>query len=44
MRVHHRNLVPFIGYCNEGLELGIVYEYMAGGNLQQYLSGTGLNI
>ncbi|KAK4838803.1 hypothetical protein QYF36_016524 [Acer negundo] len=37
MRVHHRNLVSFIGYCNDGTNLGIIYEYMAGGNLQQYL-------
>ncbi|KAL5755891.1 hypothetical protein ACOSQ2_020637 [Xanthoceras sorbifolium] len=37
MRVHHRNLVSFIGYCNDGTNFGIIYEYMAGGNLQQYL-------
>ncbi|KAI9160004.1 hypothetical protein LWI28_004159 [Acer negundo] len=37
MRVHHRNLASFIGYCNDGTNLGIIYEYMAGGNLEQYL-------
>ena len=41
MRVHHRNLASFIGYCNDGTNLGIIYEYMAGGNLQQYLQGIG---
>eukprot|EP00257_Ricinus_communis_P014970 XP_015572778.2 probable LRR receptor-like serine/threonine-protein kinase At1g05700 isoform X1 [Ricinus communis] len=38
MRVHHRNLASFIGYCNEGTNIGIIYEYMACGNLEQYLS------
>ncbi|KAK2654581.1 hypothetical protein Ddye_014437 [Dipteronia dyeriana] len=37
MRVHHRNLASFLGYCNDGTNLGIIYEYMAGGNLEQYL-------
>ncbi|XP_021660430.2 probable LRR receptor-like serine/threonine-protein kinase At1g05700 isoform X2 [Hevea brasiliensis] len=38
MRVHHRNLASFIGYCNEIGNIGIVYEYMACGNLEHYLS------
>ncbi|KAJ8774142.1 hypothetical protein K2173_009573 [Erythroxylum novogranatense] len=37
MRVHHRNLASFIGYCNERSNIGIIYEYMACGNLEQYL-------
>ena len=40
MRVHHRNLVAFVGYCYEGTNLGIIYEYMACGNLAECLSGT----
>ncbi|KAK3220065.1 hypothetical protein Dsin_014035 [Dipteronia sinensis] len=39
MRVHHRNLTNFVGYCNEGAKKGLIYEYMANGNLQQHLSG-----
>nr|DAD44525.1 TPA_asm: hypothetical protein HUJ06_002755 [Nelumbo nucifera] len=34
MRVQHRNLAFFIGYCDEGTSLVIVYEYMANGSLQ----------
>ncbi|KAK3200650.1 hypothetical protein Dsin_024065 [Dipteronia sinensis] len=36
-RVHHRNLTKFAGYCNEGAKKGLIYEYMANGNLQQNL-------
>ncbi|KAH9665617.1 protein kinase domain-containing protein [Citrus sinensis] len=37
MRVHHRNLASLVGYCNDGGNVGLVYEYMAYGNLKQYL-------
>uniref|UniRef100_F6I3L4 Protein kinase domain-containing protein n=1 Tax=Vitis vinifera TaxID=29760 RepID=F6I3L4_VITVI len=39
-KIHHRNLVPLIGYYNERQHLGLVYEYMTNGNLQEYLSTT----
>nr|POE63918.1 receptor-like protein kinase [Quercus suber] len=38
MRVHHRNLTSFVRYCNEGTNFGIIYEYMAYGNLAEHLS------
>lgn len=40
MRVHHKNLASFLGYCNEVGHTGIIYEYMAYGNLEEYLSGV----
>ncbi|KAK9947883.1 hypothetical protein M0R45_003481 [Rubus argutus] len=38
MRIHHRNLASFIGYCDDADNLALIYEYMANGNLKQYLS------
>ncbi|XP_054781157.1 probable LRR receptor-like serine/threonine-protein kinase At4g29180 isoform X2 [Prosopis cineraria] len=40
MRVHHRNLASFLGYCNEGGHTAIIYEFMAYGNLEKCLSGS----
>ncbi|XP_021820191.1 putative leucine-rich repeat receptor-like serine/threonine-protein kinase At2g19230 [Prunus avium] len=44
MRVHHRNLVSFIGYCDEGDIMALVYEYVGNGNLQQQISAAGTDI
>uniref|UniRef100_A0A7N0TW17 Protein kinase domain-containing protein n=1 Tax=Kalanchoe fedtschenkoi TaxID=63787 RepID=A0A7N0TW17_KALFE len=38
MRVHHRNLTSLIGYCIDGDKLGLIYEYMANGNLEMNIS------
>ncbi|XVF86744.1 hypothetical protein PTKIN_Ptkin18bG0067000 [Pterospermum kingtungense] len=38
LRVHHRNLTTLIGYCDDGTNVGLIYEYMAKGNLLEYLS------
>ncbi|MQM03190.1 hypothetical protein Taro_035962 [Colocasia esculenta] len=38
-RVHHRNLVPLLGYCDEKENLALVYEYMAHGCLVDHLKG-----
>ncbi|XWS20199.1 hypothetical protein CRYUN_Cryun31cG0079400 [Craigia yunnanensis] len=38
LRVHHRNLTSLIGYCDDGTNMGLIYEYMAKGNLSEYLS------
>uniref|UniRef100_F6HY60 Protein kinase domain-containing protein n=1 Tax=Vitis vinifera TaxID=29760 RepID=F6HY60_VITVI len=38
-RVHHKNLVSLFGYCDEGSNMVLIYEYMAKGNVKAYLSG-----
>lgn len=40
MRIHHRNLATFVGYCDDDDKLALIYEYMPNGNLKRYLSGT----
>lgn len=38
-RIHHRNLVPLIGYCEEEHQCILVYEYMHNGTLRDHLHG-----
>ncbi|KAK9165546.1 hypothetical protein Scep_000737 [Stephania cephalantha] len=38
-KVRHRNLVGLIGYCNEGVQRMLVYEFVENGNLEQWLHG-----
>ncbi|KAL0010237.1 hypothetical protein SO802_005345 [Lithocarpus litseifolius] len=44
MRVHHKNLTTLVGYCYEGTNMGLVYEYMANRDLEAQLSGRKTNI
>ncbi|AEE34687.1 Leucine-rich repeat protein kinase family protein [Arabidopsis thaliana] len=39
-RIHHRNLVPLIGYCEEADRRILVYEYMHNGSLGDHLHGS----
>eukprot|EP00250_Pteridium_aquilinum_P020424 c24809_g2_i1 orf=1-2361(-) len=39
-RVHHRNLVSLIGYCDDEAEQMLVYEYMVNGSLRDHLNGS----
>ncbi|KAL1220936.1 putative LRR receptor-like serine/threonine-protein kinase [Cardamine amara subsp. amara] len=38
LRIHHKNLITMLGYCNEGDKIAVIYEYMANGNLKQHIS------
>ncbi|KAL6562612.1 putative serine/threonine-protein kinase pbl28 [Orobanche gracilis] len=40
-RLDHPNLVHLIGYCADGKQRFLVYEYMHKGNLQDHLNGIG---
>uniref|UniRef100_A0A1J3IT16 Putative LRR receptor-like serine/threonine-protein kinase n=1 Tax=Noccaea caerulescens TaxID=107243 RepID=A0A1J3IT16_NOCCA len=40
LRVHHKNLVGLVGYCDEGENLALIYEYMSNGDLKEHMSGT----
>ncbi|KAJ3704090.1 hypothetical protein LUZ61_007795 [Rhynchospora tenuis] len=39
IRIHHRNLVSLVGYCNDQNCLALVLEYMSEGSLQDHLRG-----
>ncbi|KAL4290561.1 hypothetical protein GQ457_14G002160 [Hibiscus cannabinus] len=43
-RLHHRNLVSLIGYCNEQDEQMLVYEFMPNGSLHDHLSGASTHV
>ncbi|XP_057542293.1 probable LRR receptor-like serine/threonine-protein kinase At1g67720 isoform X2 [Amaranthus tricolor] len=36
-RIHHRNLVPLLGYCEEANHRILVYEYMHNGTLRDHI-------
>ncbi|XP_038718859.1 probable receptor-like protein kinase At5g18500 [Tripterygium wilfordii] len=38
--VRHKNLVRLLGYCMEGTQRMLVYEYVNNGNLEQWLHGN----
>jgi serine/threonine-protein kinase PBS1 len=38
--LHHDNLVNLIGYCADGEQRLLVYEYMPFGSLEDHLHGT----
>lgn len=38
-RLHHRNLVNLVGYCEEKSQRILAYEFMTHGSLEQRLTG-----
>ncbi|WCJ39653.1 Leucine-rich repeat protein kinase family protein [Euphorbia peplus] len=43
LRVHHRNLTSLVGFFEEGTKLGLIYEYMANGDIDNLMSGSNRN-
>lgn len=41
--LQHPNLVELVGYCAEGDQRLLVYEYMANGSLENHLLGMNFN-
>ncbi|KAI3452633.1 hypothetical protein Pfo_009297 [Paulownia fortunei] len=39
-RIHHRNLVPLIGYCEEEHQRMLVYEYIHNGTVRDHKNGS----
>lgn len=39
--LHHQNLVNLIGYCADGEQRLLVYEFMSRGSLEDHLLGIG---
>ncbi|KAL5755844.1 hypothetical protein ACOSQ2_020590 [Xanthoceras sorbifolium] len=37
MRVHHKNLTVLVGYCDDDTNMGLIYEFMANGDLETHL-------
>jgi hypothetical protein len=37
--VHHKYLTGLIGYCDDGTNMALIYEYMSNGDLAKHLSG-----
>nr|GFC97617.1 probable receptor-like protein kinase At5g59700 [Tanacetum cinerariifolium] len=35
--MYHHNIIPFVGYCDEGDEMISVYEYASNGSLDYHL-------
>ncbi|XP_072953596.1 putative leucine-rich repeat receptor-like protein kinase At2g19210 isoform X2 [Typha angustifolia] len=38
-KVHHKNLVSLVGFCNDGEHMALVYEYLPQGSLHDHLRG-----
>ncbi|XP_071737045.1 uncharacterized protein [Rutidosis leptorrhynchoides] len=43
-KLRHGNLVSLIGYCNDGKEMVLAYEFMPNGNLHDHLHKTGTDL
>ncbi|KAH9289506.1 hypothetical protein KI387_033623, partial [Taxus chinensis] len=42
-KLHHKNLVKFFGYCTDGKNMVLIYEYMCNGDLRKRLDGSSHN-
>ncbi|KAM7254423.1 hypothetical protein ACFE04_003803 [Oxalis oulophora] len=44
LRVHHKNLTTLVGYCFDGTNMGLIYEFMGNGDLAEHFSASVSNL
>uniref|UniRef100_I1NJQ3 non-specific serine/threonine protein kinase n=1 Tax=Oryza glaberrima TaxID=4538 RepID=I1NJQ3_ORYGL len=43
-RIHHANIVRLLGFCSEGTQRALIYEFMPNESLEKYIFSNGSNI
>ncbi|KAM7252693.1 hypothetical protein ACFE04_008202 [Oxalis oulophora] len=44
LKVYHKNLTTLVGYCFDGTNMGLIYEFMSNGDLAEHFSASKNNL
>ncbi|KAM7252662.1 hypothetical protein ACFE04_008171 [Oxalis oulophora] len=44
LKVYHKNLTTLVGYCFDGTNMGLIYEFMSNGDLAEHVSASKNNL